>query len=329
MNYIYKETDSTSDFLENNFNIFRKKSRLIASSKGYGSTEIDDFISYAFEELIKQKTIEKYDSQRGALGGYLNWKLSKLFIDFQRNRKEWNLDRWYSFNSTPLSRSYMTIGPRVERLICKNKIPEGEAWKYLSTPQVQLSEKHKIVELTDMHSFRIQMHRFQHKREIDPETGEGKWMEEKVFVNEFEVDGKKEELKWIKNRFSQFVGRISKDYDSKNAILFQTKPPEHWNSDEKDSFPFQEQAGLNRDLNENEINEQLEDIESFIKRAVAELNYSEMDILAFRMVYLLDYKVSEVAGTLHLNRTTLDYRLKKMVQKLREIYGNYGRPKRR
>jgi DNA-directed RNA polymerase specialized sigma24 family protein len=47
------------------------------------------------------------------------------------------------------------------------------------------------------------------------------------------------------------------------------------------------------------------------------------------MVYLLDYKVSEVAGTLHLNRTTLDYRLKKMVQKLREIYGNYGRPKRR
>ena len=86
---------------------------------------------------------------------------------------------------------------------------------------------------------------------------------------------------------------------------------------------------MNRDLNEDEINEQLEDIESFIKRAVAELNYSEMDILAFRMVYLLDYKVSEVAGTLHLNRTTLDYRLKKMVQKLREIYGNYGRPKRR
>ena len=76
-------------------------------------------------------------------------------------------------------------------------------------------------------------------------------------------------------------------------------------------------------------NEELEDIESFIKRAVAELNYNETDILAFRMVYLLDYKVSEVAGTLHLNRTTLDYRLKKMVQKLREIYGNYGSPKRR
>ena len=82
-------------------------------------------------------------------------------------------------------------------------------------------------------------------------------------------------------------------------------------------------------MNETELNEQLEDVESCIKRAVDELKYKETDILAFRMVCLLDYKISEVARSLHINRTTLDYRLQNMTKKLREIYGNYGRPRRR
>jgi len=329
MSYIHSESDNTSRFLELNFNALRKKTCYIARRHGYSDGEGEGFLSFVSEELIKQKQIEKYDPTRGNFDNFVNYKLGQLFVDFQRRRNEWTSDRWYAFNSSPLSKRYMTIGPRVERIVCRNKIPRGEAWKYLSTPQIQLGRDTKTVELTDSHGFKTQMHRFQHKKEVYSETGEEESQEIQVFVKEFEVEGEIEQFTWIKNRFFQFVKRIEIDFASRHAALFVMPPPDDWDREEKDSFPFQAQAGLNKDLNETELNEQLEDVESFIKRAVDELKYKETDILAFRMVCLLDYKISEVARSLHINRTTLDYRLQNMTKKLREIYGNYGRPRRR